>query len=167
MPTAISMRAAIALNTKTDALLRRLGINAGPLTKANHVTTAKIIDHEACVPDLLAVLQSTLDLLETSGGFTTVSKQDIEVGIAALRGGLDAALGGTFSPRVDLIQWHYVTEKLPDDDTAILIACHSSGQPGEAVHDNGVFLHAGSDIVIPDVYAWADLPEIPQPKGGA
>lgn len=69
--------------------------------------------------------------------------------------------------RAPTIQWHYVTDKLPDDDTAILIACHSSGQPGEAVHDNGVFLHAGSDIVIPDVYAWADLPEIPQPKGGA
>jgi hypothetical protein len=66
-----------------------------------------------------------------------------------------------------VVEWHYVEDKLPDDDTAIMVATKDSGQPGEAVYRDDVFLWAGSDIVIPGVYAWADLPEIPEPRTAA
>jgi len=76
-----------------------------------------------------------------------------------------------------VVEWHYIEDKLPEDDgegVAVLVATTASGQPGEAVFSGGAFLHLGSDIVMAGVYAWAHLPEIPEhrpatpaAKGGA
>ena len=63
--------------------------------------------------------------------------------------------------------WHYVADAKPEDDTAVLVATTDSGQPGEAVFRDDVFLHPGSDIVLSGVYAWADLPEIPDQREAA
>jgi hypothetical protein len=57
------MRAAVVLNTATDRLLRELKINPGPMTEANHVATAMIIDHQTGLPDLIGALEAIQVLL--------------------------------------------------------------------------------------------------------
>lgn len=64
MPSAASIRAATWLNKQTDRLLRQIGVNPGPMTEANHLTTAEIIDREARIPELVAALEAALPELE-------------------------------------------------------------------------------------------------------
>jgi hypothetical protein len=58
MPTAPAMRAARAINTKTDRILRELGLNPGEMTEENHTTTAEIIDREAGILNLIESLEA-------------------------------------------------------------------------------------------------------------
>ena len=71
-------------------------------------------------------------------------------------------------PACGIIEWRYITDEMPDEDTMILIASKESGQPSEGYVLDGRWCYANSGLDIPVPYAWAPLPEIPpQKKGGA
>ena len=71
-------------------------------------------------------------------------------------------------PACGLVEWRYIADEMPDEDTMILIASGESGQPSEGYVLDGRWCYANSGLDIPVPYAWAPLPEIPpQKKGGA
>lgn len=68
MKTPLSTRAAIVVNTRTDALLRQLGMNPGELRQANHDTTARMIESHAHATELYVRLAEIVDRAIACGG---------------------------------------------------------------------------------------------------
>ncbi len=74
-------------------------------------------------------------------------------------------------PACGIIEWHYVAERLPDDDTAVLMAIEAEDEirEGYRVGSEWFYSDSGAYLEKPTyggVYAWADLPKPPK-KGGA
>lgn len=63
------------------------------------------------------------------------------------------------------MNWNYIVDLLPDDETTILVA-HGDGEVSEGFVDGNhwTYQHApGADPVeIANVYAWADMPTAPE-----
>lgn len=64
-PTAQAMAAAIAINTKTDAILKHMGVPTGPMDDECHRLTAQMIDHHANIPLLLGALERSKAIQQT------------------------------------------------------------------------------------------------------
>lgn len=67
-----------------------------------------------------------------------------------------------------VVEWHYVADRLPEAEDAVLVATASSELAAEADFRGGAFCFPGSDVALGgDVYAWADLPAIPAQRSAA
>ena len=69
------------------------------------------------------------------------------------------------------LQWHYVEDELPDDNTRVMFACGGdTDEPGVGYLEGGVWFYDNDDAVdlsrFP-VYAWAHVPAKPAKKGSA
>lgn len=66
-----------------------------------------------------------------------------------------------------LLEWRYVIDELPDDETRVMLAIGvDTDEPIFGVHaDENWWTDEGA--VIADVYAWAHIPGLPPKKGGA
>lgn len=68
-PTAQAMAAAIAINTRTDEILKEMGVNAGEMDTECHRLTAQMIDERANIPMLLGALERSRALAQTQLDF--------------------------------------------------------------------------------------------------
>ena len=64
-PTAQALAAAIAINTRTHAILKEMGVNTGDLDNECHRLTAQIIDFHSDIPMLLGALSHVRRSLQT------------------------------------------------------------------------------------------------------
>jgi hypothetical protein len=71
------------------------------------------------------------------------------------------------------LRWHYVDDELPDDGVRVLIACEGDDieiSPVDGYREDGRWFYDDMPEVEPreaKVYAWAHVPCVPPPKGGA
>ena len=56
-PSAPAMAAARYLNERTDRILKHMGIATGELTEASHAVTARMIDEQTKLPEIIAALR--------------------------------------------------------------------------------------------------------------
>ena len=68
-PTAQAMLAAIAINTKTDAILKEMGVPTGEMDAECHRLTAEVIDERANIPMLLGALERSKAVQQTQLAF--------------------------------------------------------------------------------------------------
>lgn len=74
-PTAQALAAAIAINTKTDAILKHMGVPTGPMDDECHRLTAQMIDYHAEIPMLLSSLALVRDTLTAQLLFWTKASE--------------------------------------------------------------------------------------------
>lgn len=70
------------------------------------------------------------------------------------------------------IEWHYVTDEMPDDETRVMVALDSkeTDEPDFAYHADGKWWMDPGPHLSPletRVYAWAHVPGVPPRKEGA
>jgi hypothetical protein len=70
------------------------------------------------------------------------------------------------------IEWHYVADELPDDETRVMIAIdeEDTEEPEYGYLENGRWWYDDEPHLSPveaKVYAWAHAPGVPPKKGGA
>lgn len=69
-----------------------------------------------------------------------------------------------------LLDWHYVDDELPDDETTVMIASADTDEPGIGFHSGDAWYYAvDASPVDPKrhpVYAWAHVPGKPPQKEG-